>query len=110
MLRHASVYLLAREFRPYMDFDILTGPLPVKISKSIYSLNSRAIYLHPRSSQELTIQQCHSQVCFKTRGSSLTSYQILDILSICIEENTHEFVLHRSNENDKHLRKYCPNI
>ena len=33
---------IARTFRLYMDFDILTGPLPVKISKSIYSLNARA--------------------------------------------------------------------
>ena len=41
--------LIAREFRLYMDFDILTGLLsiigPVKISKSIYSLNSWAIFL-----------------------------------------------------------------
>ena len=34
--------LIAREFRLYIDFDILTGP--VKISKYIYTLNSRDIY------------------------------------------------------------------
>ena len=42
-----SLYGLAREFRLYMDFDIFTCPYcngPDKISKSIYSLNSRPIY------------------------------------------------------------------
>ena len=54
------------ELRLYMDFDILLGLGPVRISKSIYSLNSRAIDSHEYLIYSQIFQSLRHALCLMT--------------------------------------------